>query len=134
MTSTAGQIAGYLATKITGLTLGTTLFVGAEPETPVNVVTIYDTGGFSPHQTVTGDRFVRHPAIQIRVRNASFIAGEALAADIREELEKFVHTYIGTSWYLGAFESGSMTHLGRIQTNAGIAHVWTMNFMIHREE
>lgn len=134
MTTTAGEIAEYLDSKMSTLLRGTTLFVGAEPETPVNVVTIYDTGGFSPHQTVAGDRFVRHPAIQIRVRNASFIAGEALAADIREELEKFVHTYIGASWYLGAFESGSMAHLGRIQTNAGIAHVWTMNFLIHREE
>jgi len=134
MTSIADEIAGYLATKITGLAVGTNLFVGGEPEAPANAVTVYDTGGFSPHQTVAGTRFVRHPSIQIRVRNSSFVAGAAIAADIREEIEKIVHQLISGRWYLGAFESGNVTHLGRIDTTAGLAHVWTMNFVIHVED
>ena len=134
MTSMADEIAGYTASKISGLILGTNLFVGGEPEAPANAVTVYDTGGFSPHQTLAGTRFVRHPSIQIRVRNSSFVAGEAIAADIREEIEKIVHQTISDRWYMGAFESGGVVHLGRIDTTAGIAHVWTMNFIIHVED
>jgi len=134
MMSPAAEIAAYLATRIAGLTLGDNVFVGAEPDSPADVVTVYDTGGFAPRQTVDGSNFIRRQTIQVRVRNASFAIGYALAEEIGRELENVVHQNVGTRWYLGVFETSGVAHLGRISTGAGIAHVWTSNFQAYVED
>ena len=48
--SHAAIIAQYLA-DVSGnaLTMGTNLFVGCEPKTPANVVTVYDIAGPAPN-------------------------------------------------------------------------------------
>lgn len=56
----------------TGFTAGTDLFVGIEPDSPNNVIVIYDTGGGAPD--LPG---FRQPTVQIRSRNTNYLDGWA---------------------------------------------------------
>ena len=54
----------------TSLIPGDNLFVGFEPDTPNNVIVIYDTGG-GPTDFVG----YRQPTVQVRSRNSNYIDG-----------------------------------------------------------
>jgi hypothetical protein len=133
MTSPAVEITNYLNSQIAGLTTGSNLFVGSEPTTPADVVTVYDTGGYSPDQTLAGNMFGRRPTVQIRIRNAAYVAGNTQAETIRDTLESVVHQALGSDYY-GIFTVSDIVHLGKITTNAGLAHVWSYNIQIIKEE
>lgn len=68
------------------LIFGTNLFIGKEPATPKNCVTIYDTPGFAPYLGVSGDTGYEYPSIQIRVRNTSYVNGWNMINDIKSAL------------------------------------------------
>ena len=133
MTSPAKEIADYLNTQITGLTSGTNLFIGSEPNTPASVVTVYDSGGFAPDQTMDGSYFVNRPTVQVRVRNASYTTGRAQPETIRDTLRQVVRQTLGSDYY-GIFLISDIVHLGKITTNTGLAHVWTLNFQLIKED
>jgi len=71
-----------------GLTFGTDLFVGLEPATPDDCVTIFDTPGQPPVLTLGGQSGEGYffPAIQIRVRNNSYTTGWDVINDIKTTL------------------------------------------------
>jgi hypothetical protein len=80
-----------------GLTFGTNLFIGREPPTPNNTVTIYDTGGDRPDLHMDRNERYDRPSIQIRVRNISYEAGWSLINDIKDSLHGRAHeTWNGT--------------------------------------
>lgn len=132
--SHANELAVYLATKGLGLTVGTNLFVGSEPTTPADCVTLYDTGGSAPYQDYSGSSFVTHPSVQIRARNSAYLTGDILINDIKDVVKQIVHTTLSGARYDGVFVSNEPTHLGKIDTNAGLAHVWTLNINLIIEE
>jgi hypothetical protein len=68
------------------LIFGTNLFIGKEPTTPKNCVTIYDTPGFAPYLGVDGSTGYEYPSIQIRVRNTSYVSGWNMINDIKNHL------------------------------------------------
>ena len=61
----------------------TAIYIGSQPATPANCVTIYATGGFPRSLT---ESKVEQPTFQIRVRNASYATGEALCGTIDDLL------------------------------------------------
>jgi hypothetical protein len=66
-----------------GLEFGENLFIGKEPSSPQDCVTIYDTFGSPPQLTFDGkDSLYEYPSIQIRVRNRKYQTGWALINDI----------------------------------------------------
>lgn len=132
MTSIAGDLAGHLNTQIAALTLGTNLFVASEPSTPTDVVTVYDTGGSPIYQDLSGNNFSSRYTIQVRVRNASYTSGYALAESVRGTLRAVVNTTIGSVRYAGIFQFTEITHLGKVSVAGGEAHVWTMNFEVYK--
>ena len=134
MTSPAKEIADYLDTQITGLTSGTNLFIGSEPTTPSDVVTVYDSGGYAPDQTLDGSYFINRPTVQVRIRNNSYATGYALAETIRDTLQAVVNQTVGTTRILGVFTVSEPAHLGKIDTNAGLANVWTLNMQLITED
>lgn len=81
-----------------GLTFITNLFVGKEPATPDNCVTIYDTPGMAPDITLKGksedSQNLKRPSIQVRVRNNNYVTGWNLINDIKEVL----HLISGETW------------------------------------
>lgn len=83
MRSAADEIKDLLE-DVTDLVFGQTLFVGREPATPNNVVTLYDTGG-APHLTLDNTVY-EYTTIQVRVRNVSYPAAMERAYGIMTEL------------------------------------------------
>jgi hypothetical protein len=59
-------VVAYLVSQNVG-TFGTNLFIGFEPATPKNVVTLFSTGGRPP--TALGGK--EYPTMQVRIRNES---------------------------------------------------------------
>lgn len=133
--SHAYELATHLATvSALALTMGSNLFVSSEPTSPANCVTLYDTGGSAPDQDFDGDTWISHPSVQVRVRNSAYLTGDAQIIDIRDALKQIVHTSLSGTRYGGVFIMSEPTHLGKISTNAGLAHVWTMNLYLNIEE
>ena len=86
MNSTSVDIKDMLeAISSLGLTLGTNLFIGSEPTTPDNCATIFDTFGGKPDLTLN-DKGLENPAVQIRVRNNSYLSGWSVVQGIADTL------------------------------------------------
>ena len=58
------------------------LFVGYEPASPDNCVTIFDIPGISPEVTLEGNPNFYRPAVQVRVRDKSYLLGYDLISGI----------------------------------------------------
>ena len=77
---------------------GITVFIGREPSTPINSVTIFDTPGFSPYLGLTSVGY-EYPSIQIRVRNNAYLTGWDLINDIKTVLHGLNGEIEGTTTY-----------------------------------
>lgn len=64
------------------LVFGTNLFIGREPSTPNNCVTIYDNPGDSPVITLQNDVALYKPSVQVVVRNVAYLIGYNLIHSI----------------------------------------------------
>jgi hypothetical protein len=82
-----------------GLTFGEDLFIGHEPATPANTVTIYDTAGYRPQLTMDRSEIYEYPSIQIRVRNVSYQEGWDLINDIKNSLHGRAHETWNETYY-----------------------------------
>ena len=85
-----------------GLTFATNLFVGKEPASPDNCVTVFDIPGDAPLLTLAGkgggDYY--RPSIQVRVRNNDYLVGWELLHDIQEYLHGINGIVEGGTEYL----------------------------------
>lgn len=61
-----------------GLTFNENLFVGLEPDSPDDCVTVFDYPGGPPEVTLGNDSQYYRPSVQIRVRNSNYQVGKAL--------------------------------------------------------
>jgi hypothetical protein len=68
-----------------GLTFKTNLFIGREPDKPADCVTLFDTTS-NVQLTLDKESSYYYPAIQVRVRNCSYVVAEQLARDIVDAL------------------------------------------------
>lgn len=68
------------------LSFGDDLFVGREPESPDESVTIYDTPGAGRGTNLQGSDGTHEASIQVRVRNNSYKAGVDLCESIIQSL------------------------------------------------
>jgi len=72
------------------------LFIGKEPKSPDNCITIFDTPGAAPALGLTSQGY-EYPAIQIRVRNRKYIDGWNIIEDIKTALHgRAQETWNGT--------------------------------------
>lgn len=102
MQATSEDIKSILTDSSSALNLvfGVSLFIGKEPTTPNNTVTIFDTGGQPPGLTLD-QKVYEHPAIQIRVRNISYMVGWGLISSIQDTLHgRAQETWNGTLYSL----------------------------------
>lgn len=85
----------------TTLVFGTDLFIAVEPDSPDNIVTIYDSGGSPPD-------FIRYrrPTVQIRCRNTDYSSGWNQINNVVNTLEAVASRTVGadstyhTTWWL----------------------------------
>jgi hypothetical protein len=113
-----------------GLTFGTNLFVGAEPTAPAACTTIYDTPGFSPDGTLWKGEEVWRPAIQIKVRNPSYVAAGVLINQIKDVLHNIYRETWGGTLYLLIQCAQEPFSLGYDDSNRS---QWVANFDIQRQ-
>lgn len=111
MTSPAHAIANYLNTQGIATPLVTTgwaLSISNEPDSPPNVVTVYDTGG---EEWDTDEVDMTTHAVQVRVRAVSYIDACAKVNEIVAALKQASFTYSGVV-YLAIKPMGGMQHIG----------------------
>lgn len=94
------DICSILAAASLGLTFGTNMFVGLEPDSPDTCVTVFDTPGYPPELTLNPEdsNFYR-PSVQVRVRAAGYATAYELAKDIMVELHGMNHEEWGSMTY-----------------------------------
>jgi len=66
-----------------GLNFGVDLFIGREPSTPNNCVTVFDSVGDISDLTLDGVVVLDYPGIKIQVRNTSYLAAGNLCKQIK---------------------------------------------------
>jgi hypothetical protein len=107
------DIANFIVAKVAGLTLGTNLFKSFLPDSPDDVVGIFDTGGAEPdHDLPTGD-----PTFQILVRSTDYATAHNLMQSIVDELHQKMNSTIGSTYYYYIFLMGEPGHIGRDKKN-----------------
>ena len=114
------EVAEYLASNGIG-TQGTNIFIGHEPVAPVNVVTLYPTGG--PKIGASEDKDT--PTMQVRVRNSTFDGGWTVAWNVFKLLDKEVSFLSSLRGRCFAMQS-QPTFIGR---GANEEFLFTQNFM-----
>lgn len=95
-----------------GLTSGTNLFIGKEPTNPINTVTIFDGVSSPPQLTFTKGENYYYDAVQIRVRNADYRAGYALASLIMVSLHGRGQAVVNGTLYSVIYCSSGPAMLG----------------------
>jgi len=116
------EVKDYLVSNSIG-TFGTNLFIGGEPDTPANVVTLYPTGG--PKVARWKDRDT--PTIQVRVRDEAYVDGWDKAYAIFKLLD-VDQDYLATlKGKCSALQSQPM-FIGRGKNNE---YLFTQNFIWH---
>ena len=99
MNATSVDIADMLVADTSlGLAMITNLYVGKEPTSPENCVTIMDSYGYRPQLTLAGKgEDYYYPSVQIRVRNRDYRTGYNLANNIMISLHgRAQETWNGT--------------------------------------
>lgn len=128
MNSPAHDIALYLddmGVGVFGSASGWAIAVGAEPATPDDAITIYDTGGEDPD---TDELDVDRTAIQVRVRSASYTGAYAKQDEIKDILILTQPIAADTS-LLRVMMTSDIMSLGRDDNNR---HVLTSNYRTRR--
>lgn len=82
-----------------GLTFGSNLFYGREPESPNNCVTIFDTVGYGSDITLD-QKSIFNPSVQVRVRNIDYDDGWTLIKQIEDVLNAKANEVWNSTMYL----------------------------------
>jgi hypothetical protein len=91
-----------------GLVYADNLFIGLEPNEPINCVVIFDTPGFPPQLTLDKVATIyEYPSVQVRVRNSNYIDGWNLIQSIMTSLHgRAQETWNGTLYSVIYCSSG----------------------------
>ena len=104
MNPSSQDIASMLVAEASlGLAFATNLFIGKEPESPDNCVTIFDTPGYPPDRYFDQSSHYYRPSVQIRVRNNSYLTGWNLIHSIKELLHCTEQSIWGGTIYSAIF-------------------------------
>lgn len=101
------------------------VYVGREPLTPVDVVTVYDTGGARGPLTD-----LRVPTVQVRVRSATYDAGWQKANEIFEALVVQINQATTNATILEWAPNSDVAFIGRDDQDRPL---FTANFQMMRD-
>jgi hypothetical protein len=112
------------------LTFGVNLFIGSEPTAPAACTTIYDTPGYGPADTLYPGESIYRPAVQVKVRNPSYVAAGVLINQIKDVLHNIHQETWNGALYLLIQCSQEPFSLGSDDSNRS---QWVANFDIQRQ-
>lgn len=121
--SVALDLAELIETKVSDLKLGKNLFIGHEPESPQNCVTLYDTGGLEQNPKLAYDNLF----VQIRSRNKNYGQGYNLLDTIRRHIEGGIEQVVNGSNYLGFYTETAIAFLER---DVNARSIFTVNMRV----
>lgn len=102
----AEMIEAYGESSGIDLTYATNLFIGREPSTPKETVTVFDTPGFPDYLGLDSVGY-EYPSVQIRVRSTKYTTGWNLINSIKDALHGKSHeTWNGTLYTVIYCSSG----------------------------
>lgn len=120
------DLAGYLDTNSTRVTLGTNLFYGLVRESdndfPGECVFVMNVGGRTPDRTFSTTIEIRYSDVQIRVRSTSVANGESLVDHIYRVLQSASPTN-----YLDVRSFGNPVFL---EEDEKMNYHWALNFTL----
>lgn len=107
------------------------VYVGDEPDTPDEVVTVYDTDGPTFGRLMVTGEVTGHDGLQFRVRSVTYAGGRRKADQIVETLSEDVYqrvVSVGSETYLVQTVNGldSVLSLGRDKPGSR-RHLFTVN-------
>ena len=112
MINEAFDVATYIGQKLSSLlTLGTNLFVGFEPESPDNCVTVYSTISDASEYTLDG-QVLEKRRVQIRVRNRKPFDGLTLMNSIASLFDPGLRLSINFNTYQLVQKVGGIYNIG----------------------
>lgn len=129
MNAPSVDLKDHLESAGLGLVFITNLFVGEEPDSPDNCVTIFDTPGFGRQMTMQKGEEYHRPSVQIRVRNNGYQAAYSILADIVTELHALNHQTINGTIYEVIKCVTEPAPFGKDENGR---HWWIANFDIQR--
>ncbi len=127
------DVATYLATNSTRLTVGVNLTKGYMPATPATVTTIFETGGLPPvNQFSTGGNFriFEQPGLMVHSRSTDYQTARLVAEDVFTILDGVANEGIPTSTgvhYAGIDAVQSPFDLGQ---DSNDRHLLSVNFNV----
>ena len=99
MKATSIDIASLLeADPDMGLAVGVNMYIGKEPSTPSQCVTIFDTQGYSPQLNLISQGY-EYPSVQIRVRAVDFQTAWTIIETIKTKLHGLAQQTINGTLY-----------------------------------
>lgn len=125
MSILAKELAAYLATVSGVGAVGTDIFIGRQPETPNDCITVLETGGQEPSAYTP----LSKPTVQIIVRNTSYEAGRTKAATVFDALHQKANSDLGENYVYYVL---AIADVGYLDQDENDRHEWSMNFRMGR--
>lgn len=119
------DVGSYLQAQGIG-TVNSTIFLGQQPSTPDQCITLYEYEGDEMARTWRGE----FPKLQVRARSKSYTAGRGLLDSVIEELHGLGRTTMGSTVYLYMNALQSPQYLGQDKMER---HEWAVNFRVVKE-
>lgn len=100
MNSASVDMASFLEQE-TSLVRAISLFVGKEPTSPVNTVTLFDTPGGSTEIRLEGgaEKYYEYPSVSMRVRSISYPDGWTVIQEVKRILHGLTGVVIDGTCY-----------------------------------
>lgn len=112
MRDVAFDIATYIGQRLSSsLTLGTNLFVGFEPVSPDNCVTVYSTMSDGSEYTLEGAVLEKN-RVQVRVRNIKPFDGLSLMSSIADLFDPGTKITVNNNTYQLVLKVGRIYNIG----------------------
>ena len=113
-----------MATLLSGVS--SNIYYGDLPDTPDNVLVLYNTGGFDSLHNMT-DVTAEQPTFQVRIRNTSYATAITQAESIKDALDGVATQTINSNLYISVFLQGDINSIGK--DDRGRSNL-TLNFAV----
>jgi hypothetical protein len=122
------EVGTYVSANVSGLTLGTNLFLSMLPDSPAICAALYSVTSDVPYFTMNGstsEPVLENPRVQLYLRHSSYATGEALMYTIWKQMTEVSDDTLSGVSYLRLQALGSPQFLER-DDNFNV--LWTTNF------
>ena len=103
------------------------LFVGQEPDKPLNCITLYDTGGMAVQDNAPLDV----NTLQVRVRNIEYKDGYNRAHEVKQILQSMSEVELNGNRYYGTWLTSDVMFIG--PSESGKESIFTLNLRTQRQ-